>query len=218
MKSDRNFVSCGVPQSSVLGPLLFLLYVNDIRNSVPDIPTKLYADDTYLFVYGKTVENLINNARMYISKLNDLFIANELSLSIDKTCYSVFDVPDTENSTFKLCIELKQVKSSKYLGIIIDLCKNWSEHIDYLYKKLIKFTSIFYKLRNRLPSQLIKMVYFAFVHSQLSCGIEIYSNTYPKLMPKTTVYTHVKGDKLSHIENSKNKSYITISLHIVARQ
>jgi len=74
MKSDRNFVSCGVSQVSVLGPLLFLLYVNNIGNSVPDISIKLYADDTNLFVYGKTAENLINNARIYISKLNDWFI------------------------------------------------------------------------------------------------------------------------------------------------
>jgi len=74
MKSDRNFVSCGVPQGSVLGPLLFLLYVNDIGNSVPNIPRKLYTDDTNLFVYVKTAENLINNARIYISKLNNWFI------------------------------------------------------------------------------------------------------------------------------------------------
>ena len=49
MKSDRNFVSCGVPQGSVLGPLLFLLYVNDIGNSVPDIPRKLYANFSYIW-------------------------------------------------------------------------------------------------------------------------------------------------------------------------
>jgi len=81
-------------------PLSFLLYVNDIGNSLPDIPIKLYADDTNLFVYGKTAENLSNNARIYISKLNDWFIANKLNLSIDKTCYSIFGVPDTEKKKY----------------------------------------------------------------------------------------------------------------------
>ena len=79
MKSDRNFVSCGAPQGSVFGPLLLLLYVSDIGNSVPDIPIKLYADDTNLFLYGKTAENLINDARIYTSNLNDWFIADKPS-------------------------------------------------------------------------------------------------------------------------------------------
>jgi len=65
---------------------------------------------------------------------------------------------------------------------------NWNEHIDYTYiKKLIKFTSIFYKLRNRLPSQLTKMLYFAFVHSQLSYGIEINGNTYLTYLNKLNI-------------------------------
>jgi len=81
----------------------------------------------------------------------------------------------------------KQVESSKYLEIIIDSHLNWSEHIDYIYKKLIKFTGILYKLRNRLPSQLIKMSYFAFVHSQLFYGIEIYGNTYPTYLNKLNI-------------------------------
>jgi len=68
MKSDRNFVSCGVPQGSVLEPLLFLLYV-DWKLCTGYSHKAIYADDTNSFVYGKTAENLINNARIYISKL-----------------------------------------------------------------------------------------------------------------------------------------------------
>ena len=59
--------------------------------------------------------------------------------------------------------------------------------MDYIYEKLIKFTGIFYKLRNRLPSKLIKMLYFAFVHSQVSYGIEIYGNTYPTYLNKLNI-------------------------------
>ena len=69
VNSDFSTLKCGVPQGSVLGPLLFLLYVNDVGNSVPNIPVKLYADDTNLFSYGKTTEILINDALSGLTKL-----------------------------------------------------------------------------------------------------------------------------------------------------
>jgi len=70
----------------VLGPLLFLLYVNDVGNSVPNIPVKLYVDDNNLFIYGKTTDILINDAQSGLTKLMKWFSDNKLSLSIDKTC------------------------------------------------------------------------------------------------------------------------------------
>jgi len=72
---------------------------------------------------------------------------------------------------------LKQVSCCKYLGIIIDNNLTWSEHINYIYNKIIKFTSIFYKIRHILPVKVLITIYFAFVHSHLLYGIEIYGNT-----------------------------------------
>ena len=66
---------------------------------------------------------------------------------IDKSCFSTFGVPDCEKKNIVLKINLKQVESTKYLGVIIDINLNWAEHTDYIYKKIIKFTSIFYKIR-----------------------------------------------------------------------
>ena len=91
--------------------------------------------------------------------LNNGFVTNKLSLSIDKTCYSLFGASDSDRSAVKLNIvdvELKQVVSTKYLGIMIDYQLNWSTHIDLIYKKLIKFNGIFYKLRTRLPFNIKK--------------------------------------------------------------
>ena len=83
------------------------------------------------------------------------------------------------NKTLYYCNDdIKQVKSTKYLGIIIDSNLTWEDHIDYLYKKIIKFTSIFYKLRENLPTVVKKMLYFAFIHSQMAYGIEVYGNTF----------------------------------------
>jgi len=138
VNSDFSTLKCGVPQGSVLGPLLFLLYVNDVGNSVPNIPVKLYADDTNLFIYGKTTDILINDAQSGLTKLIKWFSDNKLSLSVDKTCFSAFGVPDCDKNKLKLKInndDIKQVKSTKYLGIIIDSNLTWEDHIDYLYKK-----------------------------------------------------------------------------------
>ena len=96
VNSDFSTLKCGVPQGNVLGPLLFLLYVNDVGNSVPDIPVKLYADDTNLFIYDKTTDILISNAQSGLTKLIKWFSDNKLSLGIDKTCFSAFAVPDRD--------------------------------------------------------------------------------------------------------------------------
>jgi len=73
-----------------------------------------------------------------LTKLIKWFSDNKLSLSIDKTCFSAFGVPDYDKNKLKLKInndDIKQVKSTKYLGIIIDSNLTWEDHIDYLYKK-----------------------------------------------------------------------------------
>ena len=117
--------------------LLFLLYVNDVGNSVPNIPVKLYADDTNLFIYGKTTDVLINDAKSGVTKLLKWFSDNKLCLSIDKNCFSAFGVPDHDKNKLKLKVnndDIKQVKSTKYIGIIIDSNLTWEDHIDYLYK------------------------------------------------------------------------------------
>jgi len=75
-------------------------------------------------------------------------------------------------------VEIQQVDCSKYLGIFIDSKLSWQSHIDYAYNKIIKFTSIFYEIRNKINFDVAKMIYFAFIHSHLAYGIKIYGNTY----------------------------------------
>ena len=77
-------VNCGVPQGSILGPLLFLLYVNDIQSAVTGDKLKLFADDTNLFLYDSNINNLISQANADLQSLHQWFVANKLSLSIEK--------------------------------------------------------------------------------------------------------------------------------------
>jgi len=73
VSSDLGKISCGVPQGSVLGPLLFLLYVNDISNSVPNASIKLFADDTNLFVHGITLDSVVMKVNASLRSLSNWF-------------------------------------------------------------------------------------------------------------------------------------------------
>ena len=74
------------------------------------------------------------------------------------------------------CIEIKRVKSCRYLGLIIDDELKWSEHICTIYSNLLKYVGIFYKLRNRVPAGVMKNIYYAFVYAHLLYGIDLYAN------------------------------------------
>ena len=171
-------ITCGVPQGSVLGPLLFLIYINDIANAVPGQKVRLFADDTNLFLTGNTTSSVVDAANNAMSKLSKWFVANKLSLNIDKTCYMIFP-PDISNNTkvYINGVEIQHVASCRYLGVYIDEELKWTEHIDNVYKKIFKYTGIFYKLRDRLPEWLLRNIYYAFVHPHILYSVEIYANT-----------------------------------------
>jgi hypothetical protein len=169
----------GVPQGSVLGPLLFLVYVNDIGNSVPDAKVKLFADDTNLFVSHENIGTLNDKVNCDTGLLCQWFVANKLSLNVSKTCYMVFSTRN--QGTIRITVdnmELNKVSACKYLGVTLDEELKWKNHIDIVYGKLIKFVGIFYKLRNKLPSAVLQTIYYAFVHPHILYGIELYANTH----------------------------------------
>jgi hypothetical protein len=183
--SNIDTITCGVPQGSVLGPLLFLIYVNDIKNVIPSEKIKLFADDTNMFIYDSNLDDAKKKAINCINKLNVWFTANKLSLNLTKTCYITFsnkNIPD-----LNLVInghKIEKVTNCKYLGLTIDEKLNWDTHINNVYNKIIKFTSIFYKMRSKLPSKILKDLYFAFVYPHIVYGIELYANTHITYLDK----------------------------------
>ena len=85
--SNTSFanISCGVPQGSILGPLLFLLYANDLSNASSVLDPTMYADDTNLYYFNIDIEALFSTVNMELEKISEWFKANKLSLNIKKT-------------------------------------------------------------------------------------------------------------------------------------
>ena len=120
-----------------------------------------------------------------MSRINLWFTANKLSLNIEKCTFSFFTSIRNKNFSNDITIRinnsnLQRVQCAKYLGTFIDEGLKWEEHIGYLLKNLMKFPSIFYKIRSLMPFAVLKQIYNSLVHSHLLYGIELYANTYSK--------------------------------------
>jgi len=182
VNSCKSLVPCGVPQGSVLGPLLFLLYVNDMPNAVPGVNIRLFADDTNIFFHGHRLDILRATACYALGNLCDWFLANKMSFNRDKTSYMLFDYRRTSSPADDVTlafnnVTLSRVSNYKYLGVTIDDRLSWKEHIHNVMNKIKRFIGIFFKIRNRLNQKVLKELFFALIYPHLMYGVEIYSNT-----------------------------------------
>ena len=137
--SELLNVSCGVPQWSILGPSLLIIYTNDLPNVLTLSKCILFADDTTLFYSTKNLHTLYNNISLDLNDLSEWFKANKLSLNVSKTNYITMQNTNeiSINHTLKIGDEtIKQVNTAKFLGIIIDDKLSWNAHIDYCKNKL----------------------------------------------------------------------------------
>ena len=125
-------MKCGVPQGSILGPLLFLIYINDLPSVSKYFMPILFADDTNLFCTGPNLHDIVCQINQEIKIIYSWVKANKLSLNIDKTNFMLFTPKRFSRAMDALLIDGKrimEVSETKFLGVIIDNKLNWKPHI-----------------------------------------------------------------------------------------
>ena len=118
-KSNDQYISCGVPQGSILGPLLFILHINDLSNISESLTSILFADDTTVIVESDSVSDAIVLMNLELIKLNIWLQANKLTLNTTKTHYMVFDRGRKQSGNNFLTLSYVKNKMSKGFGIIL---------------------------------------------------------------------------------------------------
>ena len=169
VKSGMKLIDIGIPQGSVLGPLLFLLYINDLPNA-SNFFTKLFADDTVLTLSGKSIQELNKQVNLEIKKIYDWLVANRLTLNTGKSKFMIITKKRVQNHDFKVKIngtQLEKCSSYKYLGLHFDDNLNWKSHVNYVVKKVSKMCRIISKLRHSVNIDILKTVYYALGYSYL---------------------------------------------------
>ena len=178
--SDFLDVTCGVPQGSILGPLLFLIYINDMRNAVKHSIIHHFADDTNLLCSDKDPSLLRFKMNTDLKLIFEWLCANRLSLNVSKTEFIIFKPPRkalSKRITLKLNgTTIYESNKIKYLGIIMDDKLSWKHHITELSKKISKSIGIIYKMRKLCPKRIQMSLYYSLVHSQLSYGACVWGN------------------------------------------
>ena len=182
VRSDLKPITCGVPQGSVLGPLLFLLYINDFSKSAPDLDFHLFADDSNLFCSHKSLQCLEAKVNVELNNVNNWLCVNKLSLNIDKSNFVIFH-PSQKKVQYPINLIinnkiLEEKKYVKYLGIIMDCNLNWKQHIHELSKKVSRSIGILSKLRHYVPQSILIQIYYSIVFPFLIYGVLIWGNTY----------------------------------------
>ncbi len=184
--SESLVISHGVPQGSVLGPLLFLLYINDIPNSSKSFDFHLFADDTSLFMSHENLKTLESNVNTELANISDWLIANKLSLNTKKSSHLIFS-PKNKRVNQEVSIQinkenLAEAQSVKYLGVLIDNKLNWKTHVQQTNLKISKGVGVLARLRHFVSKDILISIYNAFIQPHINYGIINWGGTYKSIL------------------------------------
>ena len=178
--SGYETIKHGVPQGSILGPLFFIIYINDIARSSDILSFYLFADDTTLLYSHKNIEILEQTMNKELVHVSNWLVANKLSLNVKKSNVLLFksrNSPAIRKINIKINgIQAEEKDHAKYLGVLLDNKLCFVNHINHVNSKLTKGNAILSKVRYYLPSSILLNTYHAFVQSHINYGLNVWGN------------------------------------------
>ena len=164
-ESSLAVINFGVPQGSVLGPLLILLYINDLNQAIKVCKVHHFADDTNLLCYGNSIKKLNKLVNADLKHLVNWLNANKISLNVKKTEMVVFKSKQKkpeDDLKKKLCGKrLYPTESVKYLGVRFDTNLTWQHPVNDLPIKLNRANAVLFKMRKYVSLKILTFIYFA---------------------------------------------------------
>lgn len=205
-KSDPKHISHGVPQGSVLGPLLFLIYINDISLNTT-LSSILFADDTCLFLSDKDPLRLQTTLNLELDKISNWLVCNKLTLNVSKSNFILFYGKHNKLKDFNLFVsgeKLKNTSSCRYLGVIVDEKLNWKEHTKLVSTKIKQGVGMLHKVGRYISKRNLMSLYYALIQSHLTYCITSWGspetpglNQINKIMAKSHAFINNKVENNS---------------------
>ena len=175
-RSTLETVTVGVPQGSNLGPLLFLVYVNDLQYYIRHGTLRLFADDTNIFYHGKDPRLIRRNIDEDMTRLNGWLCMNKLTPNLAKSNYITISTSSeicNVDISLRDCV-LERVQNVKYLGVVLDDRLNWKKHISSVCKKIAPVIGVLSKLRWVLPKRICYLIYMSLIHCHFMYCLEVW--------------------------------------------